>query len=379
MGNDSRSQKKAGAASAANGGGIQGKRTRPRNRASMAQVAEIAGCSQSTVSVLLNETPGYSISDATKTRVFAAVKELNYQIPKRRKDHSSKKLPIAFVVDRMVTSPETTWAIDGAHSALLSTGQVLLSAQTLDDEFMIERTLKHFKSQKIAGLIYASVHTREIVPPQKLFDFEVPVILLNCYANGDPFRTVVPGETAAGHRATNHLIAAGHKRIANITGELWMEAAEKRLEGYRRALASADLPYDPELVKEGNWQFTSGYSQTMALMELSDPPTAIFCASDRIASGCFFALTKLGVSIPDEMSVIGFDNEEISHQLTPKLTTLELPLADMGRWAVEQILSDQNSQSVEPSHSKFDCALIERGSVTAPRSRTLKLASRTGK
>lgn len=332
----------------------------------MADVAEVAGCSQSTVSVILNNTPGFSISQTTAARVINAAQALGYRMPKRKRMPTKKPRPIGFLVDRMTTSPETVWAIDGAQQALAASGNVLLSAQTLDDEVSVDWALKHFQKQEIAGLIFASVHTRRVELPDLLFELDVPVVLLNCYTYGDPFPTILPGELAAGHTATNHLLKMGHTRIAKITGELHMEAAADRLEGYRRALASADIPYDEALVREGNWQINSGYELTHELMDLPNPPTAIFCASDRIANGCYFALKERGLTVPSDISVVGFDNDELSSHLTPKLSTLELPLSDMGRWAVETITSRNAEPSLEPMRIKLECPLIKRASVAPP-------------
>ena len=118
-----------------------------------------------------------------------------------------------------------------------------------------------------------------------------------------------------------------------------MDAARDRLRGYRQALATADIPYDPQLVREGNWQTSAGYEHTLALMKLDDPPTAIFCSNDRMAVGCYEALKETGRAIPDDVSVIGYDDEEVARHLSPQLTTLVLPHREMGRWAVEHALA----------------------------------------
>jgi LacI family transcriptional regulator len=207
-----------------------------------------------------------------------------------------------------------------------------------------------------------------VTVPRLLQDVGQPVVLLNCYSEDAALPSVVPGEVAAVHRATDVLIKAGHRRIATITGGIWMEATTDRLNGYRRALATADTPYDPKLVREGNWQVNSGYEQTHRLLELARPPTAIFCMSDRMAVGCYNALHERGLVVPRDVSVIGFDNEEVSQHLTPQLTTLELPQREMGRWAVELIRGDAEA-GLPHRIVKLECPLIERASLAeAPRS-----------
>ena len=180
------------------------------------------------------------------------------------------------------------------------------------------------------------------------------MVLLNCFTADRHFRSVVPGETAGGRRATEALIAAGHRRIAHITGEMWMDAARDRLRGYREALAAAGIPDDPNLVVEGNWLPSAGYEHTRALMSLPNPPTAIFCANDRMAIGCYEALKELGLRIPDDVSVIGYDDDEVARHLSPLLTTLVLPHRLMGRWAVEQAKTP-----VDPGREKFPVVRLE--------------------
>jgi LacI family transcriptional regulator len=192
-------------------------------------------------------------------------------------------------------------------------------------------------------------------------------VLLNCYSDDRGFPSVVPGEVAGGHRATEALIEAGHQRIAIITGELWMDAARDRLKGYRQALATADIPYDPVLVREGNWQPSAGYDQTNALMNLPRPPTAIFCSNDRMAVGCYEALKERRLSIPGDVSVIGYDDEEVARHLSPQLTTLVLPHREMGRWAVERGLALVANRREKYPITKLECPLIERASIAGPK------------
>ena len=104
----------------------------------------------------------------------------------------------------------------------------------------------------------------------------------------------MPGEILGGQTATTRLIRAGHRRIGLIEGEVWMDASRDRLKGYRQALANAEILYDPDLVRPGNWEPSAGYEQTHALMNLKDPPTAIFCSNDLMALGCYEALKELG-------------------------------------------------------------------------------------
>lgn len=344
---------------------------RPAKRITMTDVARLAGCSQSTVSVVLNGTPGIRISERTRRRVKATVEELGYQYQRSKASRTVESRQIAIVFDQMATSPEAVVSFDGAREAAWQSGHVVSAFQTFNDPVMEPRTLKAVQNNHVTAIIYATIMTRKVTPPKPLLKAGIPVVLLNCYADHNPFPTVLPGEIAGGHRATHALITAGHRRIAHISGEMWMDAAKDRLEGYRQALATADIPYDPMLVREGNWQPSAGYEHTNALLDLERPPTAIFCANDRMAVGCYEALKERGLKIPRDISVIGYDDEEVAGHLTPQLTTLVLPHREMGRWAVEQILSAPTPATAETAGDRFpitklECPLIERESIAPP-------------
>jgi LacI family transcriptional regulator len=237
---------------------------------------------------------------------------------------------------------------------------------------MEARTLAAILRGNPTAVIYTTVRTREVTVPAALYETDVPVVLLNCYTADRAFPAVVPGDVAGGHRATELLISAGHRRIAHITGEAWMEVSKDRNRGYRDALATADIPFDPALVREGNWQLSSGYEATLALMQLPHPPTAIFCSNDRMAMGSYEALKELGWKIPGDVSVIGFDDDEIASHLMPKLTTLKFPRHLMGAWAAERALSPGHSRQEPHRIMKIECELVERGSVGACVGRSLR-------
>lgn len=336
----------------------------PGKRVTMTDVARLAACSQSTVSVVLNNTPGIRISKATRERVIEGARELGYEIIPGHAALTDRPRQIAIVFDRIATSPEAVVSIDGAREAAWSTGHVVTIAQTLNDPEIEPITIDAMLRNGVDALIYATIMTRKVVVPTPLYAARIPVILLNCYSDDRAFASVCPGEVAGGHRATDALIRAGHRRIAIITGEMWMDAARDRLRGYRQALATADIPYDPALVREGNWQTSAGYEHTHALMRLAKPPTAIFCSNDRMAVGCYEALKETGRAIPDDVSVIGYDDEEVARHLAPPLTTLVLPHREMGRWAIDRALAtDATAPAAKHPIAKLECPLIRRDSI----------------
>jgi LacI family transcriptional regulator len=341
-----------------------------QRRVTMTDIARIAGCSQATVSFVLNKAPGVKISEDMRQRVIDAARSLNYAVTSlAHLDAEPASQPLqqaqftAFVVDQLATSPEAVVAIEGVRQASWADGRMILVAQTMNDPEMEEKTIRMMVDKGANALIYMTIFTRRIVLPAWFDDLAVPVVLLNCYTADHRFAAVVPAEVQGGQHATEHLIAHGHRRIATITGEPWMEAARDRLKGYRRALQAADVPYDPALVAEGNWSASSGYEATRRLLALEPRPTAIFCQNDRMAIGCYEALKESGLQIPDDMSVIGYDDEEISRHLHPQLTTLVLPQRAMGAWAIAHLSRGAGAALKKHLTVKLDCHLIERHSV----------------
>jgi LacI family transcriptional regulator len=334
----------------------------------MTDVARAVGCSQATVSLVLNGVTDIKLSRSLRDRVIAVAGELGYVLPTGKAERAAATAggTIAFVVDQLATSPEAVVAIEGARQASWAAGQVVVAAQTMSDPQMELRTLRALTGRGTVGLIYMAIFTRRLVVPQLLRELELPVVLLNCTTEDGSFPAVVPAEIAGGETATRHLVEQGHRRIAIITGERWMDAAKDRLKGYRRALTSANIEYDPSLVIEGDWSASAGYAATVQLLALPKRPTAIFCQNDRTAIGCYEALKEAGLSIPGDISVVGYDDEEISRHLHPQLTTVILPHRAMGQWAVERLATARDGE--RPVHPVgLACTLVERNSVAKPR------------
>lgn len=341
------------------------------SRITMTDVAREAGCSQATVSLVLNRTEAVKISPTTRARVIEVARALGYS-PAEFPDllHSAAPLGaervIAFVVDQMATSPEAVIAIDGARQAAWGTGDIILSAQTLSDPIMEPRTIETLLSRGVSAMIYMTIITRELHPHAILSKLGIPLVLLNCYTADHQFPAVIPSEIAGGETLTRHLIRNGHRRIGTILGEIWMDAAQSRLEGYRRALATADIAFDPDLVVDSDWSTTGGFVGTQKLLSLKNPPTAIFCQNDRMAVGCYDAIREAGLRIPEDISVVGYDDEEISRHTRPRLTTCILPHRAMGRWAVERLSEPFPPEKTRHPITKIECSLVSRDSVAPP-------------
>jgi LacI family transcriptional regulator len=329
----------------------------------MTDVALEAGVSQTTVSLILNEVPEARLASETRQRVIAAASRLRYRLAHRnaRILTAVETTTIGFVVDEMSTDPWMALALDGARERAWASGLTISVAVTRGDAEMERVMMEKMLAQPLLGLIYGKIHTVAIAPDETFYDR--PTVLLNCYVADRSLASVVPAEVAGGRTATERLIRAGHRRIAYINGEPWMDASRDRLKGYRQALAAADLPFHPELVCDGNWEPSSGYRLTRALMALPAPPTAIFCANDLMAVGCYDALRELGLSVPGDVAVVGYDDRETASYMHPPLTTVVLPHFEMGSTAVDILIDLAARPSRRPPQIKEEGPLVDRQSV----------------
>jgi len=286
----------------ANGARAERKRTRP----TMTDVARIAGVSQSSVSLVLNDMTGARISAETRQRVVEAARQIGYELPAIRREATSgsERRTIAYLVDEISTSPHPVVNLDGARDFAFEQDFLVAAHVTRSNPELEAATIAAIKRDKsVVGVIYSTIFTRRVTLPSVLED--IPTVLLNCYCEPRKHVAIVPGEVAGGFAATAHLTGLGHRRIAFINGEPWMDASVDRLKGYRQALATADIAFDERLVRNGDWMPLAGYHHAFDLLALPDRPSAIFCGNDLMAIGVMEALSELGLRVPDDISVMG--------------------------------------------------------------------------
>ena len=169
-----------------------------------------------------------------------------------------------------------------------------------------------------------------------------------------------------GYTAVEYLISLGHRRIGIITGPFHLMTSRARLAGYREALERAGIEVDPALICEGTYLLGDGVQQTHALLDLPDPPTAIFAGNDAQATGVYQALYERNIRIPDQMSVIGFDDVMYAAQMSPPLTTIRQPLVEIGKMAVNMLLRLIAGQTLESNHVELSTSLVVRKSCAPP-------------
>ncbi|MGV3650745.1 MAG: LacI family DNA-binding transcriptional regulator [Devosia sp.] len=336
-------------------------------RPTMIDVAKLAGVSQATVSLVLNDAGGTRVNALTRNKVREAADALGYRIMRRSPAGSGAVQSIGFLVDDTITHPLVNIAIEGARQAAWENDCVLVVMPTRGDEKLRAAALDILFGQRLLGVIVAALFTGRIRLPAVLRT--EPTVLINCYTEDDLAPALLPAHAEGAEAATRHLIEAGHRRIGFITGDQWMDAYRERLKGYRAALRKAGIAFDPGLVRTGDGLISGGHDQARDLLALREPPTALFCGSDRMAIGAYEALKEAGLSIPGDVSVIGFEDDPVARYLEPPLSTILVPHEDMGQRAVAHLLgrrSGDETQRIE-GRLRLDCPLVTRASVSAPR------------
>ena len=324
----------------------------------MKDVAAHAGVSQSTVSFVLNGMEDMRIAAETRQKVLNAVADLGYR-PRSagRPPSAQSKRVIGFMLDEIATSPFAAISIDGAQDEARKHDALLEIVMTGGDPDYEAAVLRKWAADGVHGVIYGSILTRKAVPPDTLRRHRA--VLLNCYDAAMRYASVVPAERRGGEAATKALLAEGYRKIAFISGEVWMDASCQRKEGFERAMRDAGQKLDPLLMRDGNFLPSGGRAATLDLLRAGPRPDAIFCANDLMAVGCFEALKELGERPGETVAVMGYDDQEIAQHLSPALSTVVLPHREMGQWASAALLGD----AADPTpHLRMECPLVLRAS-----------------
>jgi LacI family transcriptional regulator len=322
----------------------------------MKDVADLAGVSRTTVSLVLNGRD-MRIGAATRRRVEEAARQLNFRPSIAAQQlRTSRSLMVGLIGDEIASGPFAGGLVAGAQAAAFERDHALVIMNT-GREGDLSVDLGALEDRHADALIFATVMTRPVHLSERLGAHGV--ILLNCFDEDLDLPAVLPDDRAGGAAAAELALAAGHRRIALIGGERGTWPATARLAGYRDALSRWGIPVNRALVRHGNWHADSGYEQARKVLGLKQPPTALLCGNDRMALGAYDAVKELGLRIPEDVSVIGYDDQqEIVAYMRPSLTTIRLPYYEMGAFAVAAILDGRSIQ-----REMLRCEPVLRGSL----------------
>ena len=329
----------------------------------IADVARAAGVSVTTIShVISGNRP---VSPKTQARVRAVIEELGYRPnPVARTLRTQRSHTIGLVIPD-ITNPYYPVLARGLQDVTAEAGYHVFVCST---DAQAERELEFVADlveRRVDGLVVAAFgEDPELltIPAAR----GVATISLGARVDHPAVDVVETDDIDGAARATDYLIGLGHRRIGLIAGPL--PIGERRIGGYRRALDAAGLPFAAELVQTGDWTRASGRPAMRALAALGRPPSAVFCANDLMAIGALDAARELGLDVPGDLSVVGYDDIEAAALLTPALTTVLNPAHAAGEAAGRLLLERLSDARTERTVLHLPCPLIERESTTTPRS-----------
>jgi LacI family transcriptional regulator len=329
----------------------------------LVQVAKKAGVAVMTASRALSGE-GY-VSEETKAKVLAAAGELGYAPNTLARVMKGGRTNVIGVVVNDLTSAVINAFIAEMSAEVRRYQMDLFIYNAVDDLTLANGSrLDQLLHGLWDGLIYVMPRMSDEYLAM-LEQSERPIVLVN-YCKRTTRLPVVNGDNFNGARdATQHLIELGHRRIAFIHGLPYTGQSEERERGYRAALEAAGIPYDPKLVERGNYSELSGTEAAERLLTLAERPTAIFAANDEMAFGCMVALQGAGLSVPRDMSLVGFDDVPVSSIVQPRMTTLRHPTSAMSKAAVQELLRRILNQPGRRQRLEFPSEFVVRESSAA--------------
>lgn len=326
-------------------------------------VAARSGVSIATVSNVINKTK--KVSPETESRVREAMKELNYVpnvIAKSLKTNNYKSIG---VIAEDISSFSTPPIIDAIGNFLSSQGYMvnLCNLRTYShsqyDTALLQSSLNTLAASRTSGIIYIGANSSNVENIRHLINLPAIYAYTTAGAEG---HTINYDDFNAAKMAAKLFLSHHHKRIAIITGDLGQEFVHQRIMGFRSAMDEERIPLPPGYIVVGNWDYTLAHEQALKLLSLSPRPTAIFAMNDPMACAVLAAARRLGLRVPEDLSIIGFDDRSCSAYSSPSITTLHIPFFDIGSAAASSLLDLLNEKKV-PVNQILSCRLIERESV----------------
>jgi LacI family transcriptional regulator, galactose operon repressor len=330
-------------------------------RSTIRDVARKARVSVATVSRVLNNPSQVRVS--TREKVVKAMEQCHYVYNALAGSLSARKTAMLGVVIPTITNPIFATVTKGIQDYATQSGYSILLGNTDYNEENERHLINLFHEKRIDGVIFngpwrsaplilrmKSINLPFVITWQKVKERDVNFVAF------DNFRSA--------YRSIDYLIGLGHRRIAMIAGKSSVsERALVRWQAYRKCLGDHDLAYDPQLVLEKGYSFSEGKEAMTHLLDLPLPPSAVFCGNDVLAVGAIVGAKERGLKIPEELSVAGFDDMEVSAFYDPPLTTVAVPAYEMGRMAAKILIENLRGESQRPQQYVLEAKLIVRGST----------------
>lgn len=330
-------------------------------RTTLKQLAARAGVHPSTISRVANHDPNLRISAGTRDRIRALLEETEYRPDGVARSLKLRQTHVLAVVIPDVTNPLFAAIYRGVEDAA---GQVGYNVILCNTDGSTERERSHFhemQARRVDGMIVASASLRDSAV-RWLRRQGVPHVLVNRYSDpGDPF--VGTDDFTGARLATQHLIGGGHRRIGHLAGPASVSAAQDRKRGFIATLEAAGVEVDPALIVESGLNAEGGEVAAERLLALPQPPTAIFAVNDLAAVGAYQVAERRGLAIPGELAVAGYNDMPMASLLRPPLTTVHVPMHEIGTASAEILIEAVEAGSRPQRRMVFDPELIVRQST----------------
>ncbi|WP_197429739.1 LacI family DNA-binding transcriptional regulator [Auraticoccus cholistanensis] len=330
-------------------------------------VARRAGVSRAAVSLVLNGRGSGNIAPEKQELIRAAARELGY-VPNAAAVNLrvQRTRTIGLVTDTIATTAFGGAVVAGAMERAGQDGYLTMVVDTEDDPDAEARAFEALQHRQVDGLMFAAQSLRE--HPVDHLVGATPAVLANCVDPGGHHGAWFPDEVAGGRLATRAVLERGHRDIACLTGAAQTMATGLRARGFELELADAGVTGCG--THPCGWEIRDGHRVATALLSRPDRPTALVCANDRVAIGAVLAATALGLSVPQDVSVVGYDDDEnAAPAMVPALTTVGLPHREMGEQAMGALLAQLAGEPHQPAQVAIPGPLIQRDSVAAPPAR----------
>jgi DNA-binding LacI/PurR family transcriptional regulator len=330
---------------------------------SIKDIARAANVSHSTVSRALHNSP--LINRETSERIQQIAREAGYRASAVARGLVTRRTHAIGVVVTSIADPFVGEVVSGIEETANGNGYSVLLAESNADPDREKKVVESFAERRVDGIVVTSSRVGALYLPL-LSEMRVPIVLVNNQHPGEFVYSVSIDNVEGSRDAVRHLIELGHTRIGYIGDQFGYQSDTERFSGYRDALEHAGLDVDPELAIRGDGKPEGGLRAMGALLELAEPPTGVFCYNDMSALGALHAVRNRGLTVPQDVSIIGFDDLFISSYMQPPLTSVRQPMRRMGLLAMESLLKLMSGQD-SPSTITVAAELVVRESTGAAR------------
>jgi len=331
--------------------------------ANIVDVARRAGVSTASVSRVLNRN--YPVSDAVRQRVLEAVRDLGYVGNAHARALLKATSGTVGVILHDVSDPYFAEVVRGVQEVAATQDRLVVICNSQREPEREITYIEMLRAHRVDAIIMAGGHMLDDEYVLALREQSIQLRaqgsrLVLCGRHPVRADAVVPDNTAGAARLVRHLLAAGHRRIAHISGPPNLSTTRDRIDGYLGALASYGIDPEPALVVEGEFSREGGHAGAGGLLDAGVPFTAVFAANDLVAVGAMACLAERGLRVPDDVSVAGFDDVPVANDVTPALTTIRVPMVEMGRQSMRLAL---RAPGAPTEVVRLETQLVERASV----------------